>query len=94
MRSLYKPMQCHIDGRKEGKTMDYLQKRKRAGRKPEKRRSKTASGEEAGLMERGKATLSCFHFSVLKRQAHGSAALLLQRVKVPEVAWRGGEWAL
>lgn len=74
--------------------MDYLQKRKRAGRKPEKRRSKTASGEGAGLMERGKDTLSCYRFSVLKRQAHGSAALLLQRVKVPEVTWRGGDGAL
>ena len=45
-------------------------------------------------MERGKATLSCYRFNVLKRQAHGSAALLLQRIKVPEVAWRGGEGAL
>lgn len=45
-------------------------------------------------MERGTAALSRYHFSVLKRQAHGSAALLLQRVKVSEVAWRGGDGAL
>ena len=69
--------------------MDYLQKRKRAGKKPEKRRSKTASGEGAGLMESGTDAFSHYHFSVLKRQAHGSAALLLQRVKVPEVAGEG-----
>ena len=70
--------------------MDYLQKRKKTGKKPEKRRSKTASGEEAGLMERGTAALSRYRFSVLKRQVNGSAALLLQRIKVPEVAWMEG----
>lgn len=58
-------------------------------KKPEKRRSKTASGEGIRLMERGTAALSHYHFSVLKSQAHGSAALLLQRVKVPEVAGEG-----
>lgn len=41
-------------------------------------------------MERGTAALSRYRFNVLKRQAHGSAALLLQRVKVPEVAWMDG----
>lgn len=41
-------------------------------------------------MERGTDALSRYHFSVLKRQAHGSAALLLQCIKVPEVAWMEG----
>lgn len=90
MRSLYNLMQCPIDGRKEGKTMDYLQKRKRAGRDPEKRRSKTASGEGAGIMRGGADSLSRYRFNVLKRQAHGSAALLLQCVKVTDGGLEGG----
>ena len=62
------------------------QEKKINKRKPKqhKRRSKTASGEGAGLMERGKTALSRYRFSVLKHQARGSAALLLQRVKVPD----------
>ena len=40
-------------------------------------------------MERGTAALSRYRFNVLKRQAHGSAALLLQCVKVTDVSLEG-----
>ena len=74
--------------------MDYLHKRKRAGKKPEKRKSKTRSGEWAGIMRGGADTLSCYHFNVLKRQAHESAALLLQCVKVTDGGLEGSEGVL